>query len=319
MYKSLTVLACLVTLYFVDQAVSMEVVLKEDTVVTVDVVLLGDVARLGGEREFKKELGLLRIGKAPHPGGVRLLSRKRLAAFIRKKGWKGVIVKGPDKIKVRRSFGTITKKELEEKIYNAFVGRSPWPAGKAVIKISVSDPSFASLRLPRGRITVFPDLPGKYAFIGKESATAKILVDGKERKKVWFTSDVKIYADMVTAQRPILRNEILRDKDLLVERRLISSIRRGGLDSISEIVGMRAKRKIDKGAVISGADIALPPLFKRGSLVTIIAEKGGLYISTNGKALESGYRGKVIRVQNIGSKRVVLAEVVDLKTVKVGL
>ena len=177
----------------------------------------------------------------------------------------------------------------------------PWPKDK--VELEVSFPG-AEILLPEGELKTKVELPRGYTFFGKGSVLVKLFVDGKEYKSVWAKTLIRLYTDMVLASRPILRNELIKEEDLKVERRLVASIPRGVFDDVDEIKGMRAKRKIRKDAVITQSDITLPELFKRGSMVSILLKKGGLAISAKGKAMEKGVKGKVIRVQNINSKKV---------------
>jgi flagella basal body P-ring formation protein FlgA len=52
-------------------------------------------------------------------------------------------------------------------------------------------------------------------------------------------------------------------------------------------------------------------------MVEIIAEKGGMQIKTNGRALQDGSLNDMIRVQNIRSQRIISAVVSAVGQVKV--
>jgi flagellar basal body P-ring formation protein FlgA len=64
--------------------------------------------------------------------------------------------------------------------------------------------------------------------------------------------------------------------------------------------------------------IEFPPLVKRGDVVLVVAESGGLRITTLGMVKQrEGRRGERIRVENIDSKKSLYGRVLDAKTVKV--
>lgn len=293
-----------------------EIKLRESAKVTAEHVYLGDIADIEGSGDEVEMIRGIRLGTAPTPGNYRLLSKKRLKSRLKRGGWHDVVVKGPERIKIWRASRSISKDTLALKIEKSIIEKMPWPKDK--VELEVHLPS-AKLLLPEGRVAIEVELPRGYSFMGKESVLVKLFVDGREYKRLWVKSVIRLFTEMVLASRPILRNEVIKEEALKVERRLVSSLPRGLFDNVSEVKGMRAKRKIRKGAVIMEADLALPPLFKRGSMVTILAGKGGLVISAKGRAMEKGIKGKVIRVENIGSKKVVLAEVLDSRTVMVGL
>ena len=85
-----------------------------------------------------------------------------------------------------------------------------------------------------------------------------------------------------------------------------------------EILGKRTKRAIDANTVLRPDLIEFPPLVKRGDVVMVVAESGGLRITTLGVVKgRSGRRGERIRVENLDSKKSIYARVMDANTVKV--
>jgi flagella basal body P-ring formation protein FlgA len=52
-------------------------------------------------------------------------------------------------------------------------------------------------------------------------------------------------------------------------------------------------------------------------MVTILAESGDLRVTVPGRVLEKGYKGSLIRVQNVMSKKEIYATVVNGATVTV--
>jgi len=90
------------------------------------------------------------------------------------------------------------------------------------------------------------------------------------------------------------------------------------ITSYEEILGKRTRKAIDANTVLRPDLIEFPPLVKRGDVVTVVAESGGLRITALGVVKErSGRRGDRIRVENLDSKKSIYAQVVDSKTVKV--
>jgi flagella basal body P-ring formation protein FlgA len=59
------------------------------------------------------------------------------------------------------------------------------------------------------------------------------------------------------------------------------------------------------------------PIVKRGDMVTILAESGGLRVSVPGKILEKGYKGQLVQVQNTMSRKKIYAKVINDATVMV--
>jgi flagella basal body P-ring formation protein FlgA len=299
-----------------------EISLRENSRVQGEDIYLGNIADVAAYRGAKVAPGsidmikALRLGSSPALGTYRLLRKKRLISRLERGGWHNALVKGPETLKIWRSSRSISKDDLILKVENNILQKMPWPKDK--VELEVTFPG-AEILIPEGKLKTEVELPRNYTFFGKGAVLVKLFVDGEEYKSLWAKTLIRLYTDMVLASRPILRNELIKEEDLKVERRLVASVPQGVFDDVDEIKGMRAKRKIGKDAVITQSVITLPELFKRGSMVSILLKKGGLAISAKGKAMEKGVKGKVIKVENISSKKVVLAEVLDSRTVMVGL
>lgn len=298
-----------------------EVSLKENSRVAGEDIHLGDIAEVAayeGAEVAPHSIDMLkkiRLGASPVAGTYRLLRKKRLLSLLERGGWHNALVNGPEVIRIWRSSRSIPKDDLILKVEKDIIQVMPWPKDKVDLEVTFPD---GEILLPEGMLSTETELPRGYTFFGQGAVLVKLFVDGKEHKSVWAKTVIRLYTDMVLASRPILRNELIKEEDLKVERRLVASIPQGVFDDVDEIKGMRAKRKIGKDAVITGSDITLPELFKRGSMVSILLKKGGLAISAKGKAMEKGVKGQIIKVENISSKKVILAEVFDSKTVMVG-
>ena len=76
-----------------------------------------------------------------------------------------------------------------------------------------------------------------------------------------------------------------------------------------QVVGMTPKRGVPVNQPIRLRDIQSPRLIDRGALVTITLSTPTLSLSAQGKALQDGGKGDVIRVVNTQSNRIVEATV----------
>ena len=68
------------------------------------------------------------------------------------------------------------------------------------------------------------------------------------------------------------------------------------------MIGRETSRTIVKGAPITPQDVQPRRFVKRNALVRIEFEKGPLLMSAEGRALEDGALGDVIRVMNVSSR-----------------
>lgn len=70
-------------------------------------------------------------------------------------------------------------------------------------------------------------------------------------------------------------------------------------------IGLEARITLYAGRPIAASDIGPPALVDRNQTVSLIFRSGGLSILTEGRALERGAAGEVIRVMNLTSRATV--------------
>ena len=97
-----------------------------------------------------------------------------------------------------------------------------------------------------------------------------------------------------------------------------SQVKSNYITKKEDIIGKVTKRRILPGKAIKENDLELIPLIKKGGTVTIRYVNKNLSIETSGISTENGFAGKMIKVKNIDSNRllhgVVVAEgVVEVK------
>ena len=115
----------------------------------------------------------------------------------------------------------------------------------------------------------------------------------------------------MTLARPVERGEVIKDADVVVERR---AARRGRPRRSSPIadqaVGLAARSALQPGRPLRIADLMKPEVVQRNETVTLVYEVPGIMLTVRGKATEGGAEGDVISVLNEQSKRTVQGVVV---------
>ena len=86
---------------------------------------------------------------------------------------------------------------------------------------------------------------------------------------------------------------------------------------IAALVGLETRRSIYTGRQVVAADLGPPTLVRRNAVVVMLYRDRGLGIRTEGRALESGGAGEVVRILNLTSRRSVLATVTGYNQVEV--
>jgi len=226
---------------------AVELSIKDNVEVSGDAVTIGEIASVRGGGPDVESLKLMKLGSSPVPGTYRILKRLKVISFLSANGWSDVVIKSPDKIKVWRKSQTLSREYIAGEVEKFLIAGMPWAREKAEVQVRVSRDN---LTLPAGAVSLKVHLSDDFSFLGDEMISLTLLLDGTPAKTLWARSDIRIYRDMVVASRPILKNEILKEEDLVLKKRLLSSVRPGIHDNLSDLVGMRARRLIKKGDLL---------------------------------------------------------------------
>lgn len=110
---------------------------------------------------------------------------------------------------------------------------------------------------------------------------------------------------------------VLTEGDLVPGAVADAQLRAGIVTRSEDLVGKQVKRSLSAGQPIRLFDVKEPDLVRKGELVSLTLERNGLTIAVVGRALESGPRDAVVRVQNVASKLVVQGSVSGQSAVSV--
>ena len=87
--------------------------------------------------------------------------------------------------------------------------------------------------------------------------------------------------------------------------------------TIDQIVGMELRHPVPPGQPLRNGDLVRPPLVRRGAIVQVQLQAGGLSVSGQAVAMEAGADGDRIHVQNLSSRATLTAEVIGAGMVRV--
>jgi flagella basal body P-ring formation protein FlgA len=119
------------------------------------------------------------------------------------------------------------------------------------------------------------------------------------------------------AVRRISHGSPITDEDFRTANVRLAALHGAAAVLRDHLTGMIAKRDILPGQALTVADIAKPELVVRGSIVRMQLLAGGIALSAEGIAKDSGARGDQIRVENPISHATVKAEIVGEGEVRV--
>ena len=110
---------------------------------------------------------------------------------------------------------------------------------------------------------------------------------------------------------------MITENDIHLKKMDLSKMKPNAITTLDGVLGKRTKRAIKTDEVLRTDQIELPPLVRRGDVVSIIAESNGLRITALGEVRKKGCRGERIKVLNLDSKKCIYANVLDSNTVRV--
>jgi flagella basal body P-ring formation protein FlgA len=130
---------------------------------------------------------------------------------------------------------------------------------------------------------------------------------------------IPVYADVAPAAVPVVvavqaiaRGAVITAAD--VELQTLESVpgatsRRATLTSVEQLVGMEASQAIAAGDVIFTDKVQAPELVKRGELIKVVAQGGGIRVSTTARARQDGARGELVQLESLETREVYDARV----------
>jgi flagella basal body P-ring formation protein FlgA len=135
------------------------------------------------------------------------------------------------------------------------------------------------------------------------------------RGDVQFVRQVQV----PVAARDFGRGEMLAAGDLTFITLTDADVVGNVITDLSEIVGRSTKHAMRAGQMMHSFDIARPVAVERGKLVTIIYSVPMMNLTSQGIAQEPGGVGDAIRVTNNKSNATIVGEVIDARTVRIGM
>lgn len=187
-------------------------------------------------------------------------------------------------------------------------------AGRHQIQINRLDPR---LRLPLCEQPLTTTLESPAEPIGR--VTLRVRCDGSSPWTVFVPGQVRLYREVVIASRPLKRDNLLTEMDVLLAERDVGLLNQGYLTTLPQAIGKKLTRPLQPDQVLAPAHVQMADAVRKGDQVVISARSGGISVRMPGEALSDGTVGKQISVRNQRSNRVVKARVVGPGQVEVAM
>ena len=143
---------------------------------------------------------------------------------------------------------------------------------------------------------------------------------GKERVGHWqAVLQARVWRAAPVAHSALTRGEMLRDADLVLERRDVLALRDVVLGISKDDNSLVLVENVAAGMPVPNRAVRPRPVLKRGQLVDGVFEQGTLRISLKVEVLEDGLVGQMVKVRNPKTRRELSGKVQNEETVSIAL
>jgi flagella basal body P-ring formation protein FlgA len=278
---------------------------------------LGQVATVsGGTAALRRTIEQIDLGPAPKPGKSTTIDAETISRRLKRNriDLARVHLEVSAPIKVTRKSASLKAARIKSAVTAYLRQNMPWPPRSARIK---TIRGVEGHKLPAGKIDLKVMASRGCKFLGSVPLAVSIFSNGKFYKKVWVTAVIEVRSQVVMVAKPLGRHQPIGADDVKLVSADLAKVPSQAVKSLEAAIGMRAKRKIFPNTILRHDFVEAPYVVQRGHLVQMVAGSATLKLTARGVTKERGRRGERIRVENIDSKKVVYATVVDGSTVEV--
>lgn len=272
---------------------AMAATLKAETVLTGDVLTVGDIFDNAGRNADYV------LGPAPQPGSNMVLNSNTLIRIAMAVDLPWQPQSTADQIVVRRAATVIPAAIVNDAIAESLRGKvvdQQFKLDTGASKLDITLPHDMAGTIDVTNVSYNQRTARFEATVSAPSAANPV-------KQVIVTGSVRPMT-MVPVLKSNLRNgDVIGDGDLEWVEMFSSDIQPDTFTRASDLNGMTPRRVAFAGKPVRTIDIQAPQLIERGETITIVFKEGPLSLTAAGKALQNGAKGENIRVINTASNR----------------
>lgn len=308
-YKRRGIMSILLILALCRMAFAATLVWQEQATVAGPTIQLGDLALLSGDDPARLDvLRAVNMGGAPAPGQTSYLTGNILLARIMAAGIdpaaEGWVI--PERVTVTTLSQIVPGEVIAQKVTQALMGNVSYPPADVTVKIRGG---LADAQIPVGAYEIKVKFPNGVRLAGPTQATAEIWANGRAAKTIYLACNVQVLVPAIVVTSPVAPHKFVSPANVTVEKRSLASLPVRALKDDSPLKLYWTRRTISPGTVLTEDMLDIPPVVTRNSPVTITVDNGTIYISASGLAMQDGRPGDIIRVQNVETKRIIMAKV----------
>ena len=271
------------------------VVLRQNVMVDNNLILLGDLFKGTGNK------ATIAVAYAPEPGKKGLFDANWLYRIASGHGLKWRPLSMKQNVQVNRETVTIERDEIEDHILSALIDKGADP--EMTLKLSNR-----SVRL---HVASSSDAMIEIKNVSYDQRTQRFSahVSTPGSKEVRVTGRMQKMLNLPVLNRRILKNELIMADDIIWIKSPSKRVQNDIILHVDDLIGRTPKRGLRAGALIRSSEVQRPILVEKGSLVTMVLKTPLMVLTSQGRAIDPGANGDVIRITNTQSNKVVQAVV----------
>lgn len=283
--------------------------LKESATVRGSAILLGEIAQIETkDQSLYEQLVALPIGQAPLPGLSRSFDPELITIKLRqyKIDPASLRIESLKPVMISSAHQLISSDEFFQAAKRSVLADRGEEAERMIVRAETLP---GDVMVPPGSVELKARPRLQSVGLGSVPVVVEAWVDGRLYRSVSLSLRLSLLREVVVADRPLPPRALLKAGDVRLERRDIAQLQHEPLRDLTSAIGQRTVRMLAMGEVVASDAVELPPLVRKGALVTLTIERPGLLITAKGVAQEQGTVGQLVRVKTAGSGRAVSGKV----------
>lgn len=292
-----------------DKSVQADPVLNASALIDDRYVRLGDLFANVGDLAEKT------VAHAPLPGERATLDAKWLFRVARayRLNWRPVSLR--QQVIVERAAQVISAEEIRDVLHTALMDEGATEDMELELLVPSQD-----MHVPTDVMAIAGVERLAYdKRSGRFSAVVAAPAGDPAAKRIRVAGMMHPMVDVPVVVRTVRRGETIRARDLEMQKIRAHGLRGAIVRDLEQLIGMTPKRILAPDRPIRTNDVQRPQWVERGKLVTLELRFGAMALTAQGKALDNGSEGDLVRVRNQESNQIVEAEVVGDGRVQVEL
>jgi flagella basal body P-ring formation protein FlgA len=262
----------------------------------------GAEIRLGDLFEGTGAHGQDVVADAPMPGSTLLFDQAWLSATAADHGLNWLPASQFASIRVSRAATVIDGAQIAQQLSEKLTGGRPDRRVRLNNTMRLYVPVGSSTDIAVDNLE-FDQASGRF------NADLRVPADDPTAQPVHVSGTVEATIQLPALSHAMMPGDVIGQDDVTWITLPISQVPAGDITDARRMFGSSPRHPLQAGIALQPYDLQQPILVHRNTLVLIVLQQPGLYITAEGKAMDDGGRGSVIPVTNIQSNRIIQAVV----------